>query len=183
VNEGRRTLGVRLDPQGTDKTEYQYRLNQAQEIRQRMQRAPTNREETRIGYNAVTRPQIEYSLPATCFTKRQCDNIQSKFCPTSLSKMGINRNMPKAVVSGPTRYGGLDIRELWTIQGGGHNKATVSSLRKEDLVGEALRTEMAALQLQAGVSWPVLSRNGEHVRKYIPECHAPTPGHSMTSTN
>jgi len=52
--------------------------------------------------------------------------------------MGINQNMPKAVVSGPTRYGGLDIRELWTIQGGGHNKVTVSFLCKEDLVGKAI---------------------------------------------
>jgi len=75
-------------------------------------------------------------------------------------------------VSGPTRYRGLDIKELWTIQGGGHNKATVSFLRKEDLVGEALQTKLAALQLQAGVSWPVLSRNGHHVRKYVPKCHA-----------
>jgi len=32
--------------------------------------------------------------------------------------------------------------------------------------------EMAALQLQAGVSWPVLSRKGGEVLKYVPQCHA-----------
>jgi len=31
---------------------------------------------------------------------------------------------------------------------------------------------MAALQLQAGVSWPVLSRDGKQVQKYVPACHA-----------
>jgi len=86
--------------------------------------------------------------------------------------MGINRNMPKVVVSGPTWYGRLDIKELWMTKGRGHNKVTVSFLQKEDLVGEALQTELVALQLQSGVSWPILSRNGDLVCKYIPKCHA-----------
>jgi len=40
VSEGRRTLGVRLDPQGNDKTEYLYRMEQAKAIRQQLQRGP-----------------------------------------------------------------------------------------------------------------------------------------------
>jgi len=34
VSEGCQTLGVHLDPQGNDKSEYTYQLEQAQEIRQ-----------------------------------------------------------------------------------------------------------------------------------------------------
>jgi len=83
-------------------------MEQAQVIQQQLQCALVNREETRICYNAITHPQTKYPLPT---------NIQGRFHPMSLSKMGINRNMPKVVVSGPTTYGGLDIRELWTIQG------------------------------------------------------------------
>jgi len=39
VSEGWRTLSMRLDPQGNDKMEYQYRMEQAQDICQRLQRA------------------------------------------------------------------------------------------------------------------------------------------------
>jgi len=138
-------------------------MEQAQEIWQRLQRAPMNREETRIGYNAISHPKTEYSLLMTCFFKEQCNNIQGRFCLTTLSKMGINRNIPKVVISGPTRYGGLNIQELWMTQGGRHNKLTVSFLHKDDIISATQWAEVAALQLQARVSWPILSRDGKQV--------------------
>jgi len=129
---------------------------------------PTHREETRIGYNAITRPKMEYPLPMTCFTKEQCYNFQGRFCLMTLSKMGINRNMPKAVISGPPWYGGLDIRELWMTQGGGHNKFTVSFLRKEDIIRAMLCAEMAALQATPG--WSVLASTMQRWKASLPVC-------------
>jgi hypothetical protein len=40
---------------------------------------------------------IQYPLGATCFTKKQCSQIQAKYLPTFLSKMGINRMTATAV--------------------------------------------------------------------------------------
>jgi hypothetical protein len=41
---------------------------------------------------------------------------------------------------------------------------------KLDLVGDNLRVKLDCLQLQAGTSWRVLSRNGALVRSYTNKC-------------
>jgi hypothetical protein len=52
------------------------------------------------------------------------------------------------------------VLELWPIQGSGKNKLLIGHLRKTDIVGDNLQVELDCLQLQAGVSWDVLSREG-----------------------
>ena len=49
-------------------------------------------------------------------------------------------------------------------------KRCIGHLRKNDLVGETLAIEIDNLQLQAGVPWPVLSRDGTIVRQYVDQC-------------
>ena len=172
VSEGKRTLGARLEPQGTDKAELKHRISEGKLLRRRLLRAPTDNVETGTAFDAVTRPAFEYVLPTTCFNHKQCKDIQNTYFPTYLSKMGINQKTPAAVRSGPELYGGMDKREIWTAQGSGHDKVLISFLRKQDTVGQQLDIELRTLQLQAGVSWNVLSREGAMVRKYVDHCWA-----------
>jgi hypothetical protein len=64
----------------------------------------------------------------------------------------------------------MSVPEFWLIQGSTQNKLLVGHLRKSDLVGDNLRVELDCLQLQAGTSWRVLSRNGALVRSYTDKC-------------
>ena len=48
----------------------------------------------------------------------------------------------------------------------------IGHLRKSDVVGDNLQVELECLQLQAGTSWNVLSRNGALVRSYVDHCWA-----------
>jgi hypothetical protein len=104
--------------------------------------------------------KFKYPLGAMCFTEKECASIQSKFLPTVLLKMGINRSTPTEVCSGPMYYAGMDVPELWTIQGSSKNKLMIGHLRKSDVIGNNLQVELDCLQLQAGTSWNVLSQNG-----------------------
>jgi hypothetical protein len=104
--------------------------------------------------------KFKYPLGAMCFTEKECASIQSKILPTVLSKMGINRSTPTEVCSGPMYYAGMDIPELWKIQGSSKNKLMIGHLRKSDVIGDNLQVELVCLQLQAGTSWNVLSWNG-----------------------
>jgi hypothetical protein len=90
--------------------------------------------------------------------------------PTVLSKMGINRSTPTEVRSGPSLYAGMSVSELWPIQGTSKNKLLIGHLQKTDVVGDNLWVELDCLQLQAGVSWDVLSREGTLIHKYINKC-------------
>jgi hypothetical protein len=64
----------------------------------------------------------------------------------------------------------MSVPEFWPIQGSTQNKLLVGHLQKSDLVGDNLRVELDCLQLQAGTSWRVLSRNGALVRSYTDKC-------------
>jgi hypothetical protein len=46
VSIGKRALGARLAPAGSDTTEYQYQLNEAIKLRPQLLRAPMGREST-----------------------------------------------------------------------------------------------------------------------------------------
>jgi hypothetical protein len=94
---GHLTLVVRLAPSGDDKTEYQYRLQEAIKLRPRLLRALLNQESTRIGFTTMILQKFSYPLGATCFTKKECNSIQAKYMPRVLSKMGINRLTPTEV--------------------------------------------------------------------------------------
>jgi hypothetical protein len=170
-NQGQRTLGIWLAPDGSDKQEYLYRLQQALRIKTKIAAAPLGREHIRIGFQAIWRMAIQYPLGATCFMKQQCDRIQSKYLPTFLSWMGINCSTATAVRHAPLELGGMDVFSLETEQGIQHTKLLMSHVRKQDQVGRMLLLSMEHLQLQAGVSWPVLSRNGATQRKYVDPCY------------
>jgi hypothetical protein len=64
----------------------------------------------------------------------------------------------------------MSVSELWPIQGSSKNKLLVRHLRKTDVIGDNLRVELDCLQLQAGVSWDVLSREGTLIQKYVNKC-------------
>ena len=127
-------------------------------IKQRLSKAPLGREHTHIGFQSIWRAMIQYPLGATCFTSQQCKKIENKYLPTFLSWMG--------------NLGGLfDIFNLATEQGMVATKMVISHARKDDEVGKMLNISRDHLQLQAGVSWPVLSQNGTQQRKYVDPCY------------
>ena len=85
--------------------------------------------------------------------------------------MGINCATATAIQHGPLHLGGFDIFNLATEQGMMATKMVLSHTRKDDEVSKMLHISHDHLQLQAGVSWPVLSQNGHQQRKYIDPCY------------
>ena len=76
-----------------------------------------------------------------------------------------------AVRHGPTHLGGMDIFRLDMEQGVQHTKMVIGHLRKEDEIGSMLSISLDHLQLQAGISWPVLSKPGHIQQTYIDPCY------------
>jgi hypothetical protein len=64
----------------------------------------------------------------------------------------------------------MSVSELWPIQGNSKKKLLIGHLRKTDVVGDNLQVELDCLQLQAGVSWDVLSQEGTLIQKYVNKC-------------
>jgi hypothetical protein len=138
---------------------------------QKIRRAPLGCEHIGIGFRAIWCMMIQYPLGATCFTIKQYHKLQAKYLPAFLSKMGINQMTPTAIRHGPPHLGGMDIFRLDTEQGIQHTKLIITHFPKEDEVGKLLHISLDHLQLQAGVSWPVLSQPGHAQWMYIDPCY------------
>jgi hypothetical protein len=86
--------------------------------------------------------------------------------------MGINQTTSTAVQHGPPHLGGMDVFVLDTAQGIHQTKMIIAHLRQQDdEVGNMLSISLDHLQLQAGVSWPVLSQPGHLQCHYIYKCY------------
>jgi hypothetical protein len=64
----------------------------------------------------------------------------------------------------------MDIFSLATEQGVHQTKMLISHVRKQDHIGKMIGISLDHLQLQAGVSWPVLSQLGATQRRYVDPC-------------
>jgi hypothetical protein len=75
------------------------------------------RQDASLAYNCYYIASIGYTLAATKMSVDQCDAIQSPVICATLKKMGINRNVARKIVFGTKTLGGLEMHDLYTIQG------------------------------------------------------------------
>jgi hypothetical protein len=113
--------------------------------------APLNQEQVGIGFRALWQMKLKYPIGATCFTKKLCANIQARYLPTFLSKMGIKRTTATAVRHGPTSLGGMNVIHLLLSRPGKKARQYVD-------------------QCYASNTWAFLNRIGIHIRMEPTTC-------------
>ena len=137
--EADRILGVRLPMDGSMMIEYKHREKQTKEFAQRLMNAPISHYDAYIIYECRYRSMIRYPLSLTHFTETQCHNLQRPVIAALLPKMGLNRNMPRAVIYGPMSLGGREIMDLRIEQVTCQWDATRGHLCRGDRAGVGLR--------------------------------------------
>jgi hypothetical protein len=70
--------------------------------------------------------------------------------------MGYDRSTPRALIYGPSEFGGFGIRHLYTEMLGMKLDTVVSHLRADTQLGRAFRINLNYLQLTAGITEPML---------------------------
>jgi hypothetical protein len=73
--------------------------------------------EAYLSYMLYLRPKIVYPLPCSSLTPEQCRHIQAPALAGLLPKLHLNRHTPHAILFAGSRYGGLNLPELYTDQG------------------------------------------------------------------
>eukprot|EP00956_Cyclotella_meneghiniana_P033092 scaffold93176_cov89-Cyclotella_meneghiniana.AAC.1 len=101
--------------------------------------------------------QTRYGLTLSQFTKAQCERMSAQINKTFLPLMRINRHMPRAVVYGPVRWGGLGLNtDMYCLQLQCAMVYLVRVLRWDKIVADDIITAIDALQLRSGFVSPVL---------------------------
>ena len=152
VTQGVRLLGIMAAANGTYKQEYITRLDKSRELAGRLIVSPLNIALSWQAYYCRWKPAITYCLPITTFTAKECQKIQSPFFNALLPKLGINRNMPRDLLHGPSQLAGLGLVNLESEQLSMHVSGMIAQIRKRDRVGQTMLASIDALQIYLGTS-------------------------------
>jgi hypothetical protein len=151
-----KTLGCYKEPAGDQRAAAKHLLDNSNRRARQVATSPLGRKESWTYYHAVYLPSVSYSLPIGHLSPALLTKIQAPAIQTFLSKCGYNRNLPRAVVFGPHKYGGIKYRHLSVEQGAGQIEYFLKFWRTEGEAGSMLRIALSWNQLMAGVSWPIL---------------------------
>jgi hypothetical protein len=157
VTEARRTLGVRLAPDGNDTEQAKFMLGVIRQWTEGLRTNNLPKSYAWQSYRTTLWPKIRYSLPSTCIKEATCDVMDKEIRRALLPAMGINRNLPKLLAHGSSRLGGLGIPRIAEEQG---IAAICQILRyinaPETMTGKLLIASLEALQIEVGTEIPVL---------------------------
>ena len=112
-----KTLGHFKEPVGTQKEQYRQLKQRIDETVEFLWKVPLLRTELWTFYFADYLPSVTYPLSSSHFTSSQLDCVQRKALCILLARCGYTRNMERAVVFGPTAYGGAGFLRLYDHQG------------------------------------------------------------------
>ena len=94
------------------KYELEYSKEQLFDFSKKLYAAPLTQYESHVAYQSRYKAFAKYPFPVTLFYRDQLDDIQKQSIRLLLPKLGMNRNMPRAVDFGPRILGGRQIMDL-----------------------------------------------------------------------
>jgi hypothetical protein len=164
IYQPRLNLGHLKAPARTGIKHFNKVLTNATGIADAVVKCGGTRDESRMYYDTVWRPAVEYTLSQSFLSEKQLKKIESSCLPKIISKCGYNRNTSRAVLGGPANLTGGGIIPLVATTGAGEVLHFIKNWRtpNED-IGRVLRIVYAWCQYQAGVSFPLLEQPEEPI--------------------
>ena len=159
IFQTRLNLGHSKSPAGNGNTEFERTMAKAVSGSDAITKCGGTRTETRLLYNAVWKPSVEYVLPQSFLSEKQLRTIEKASMPKLYAKCGFNRNTSRAVLAGPIELAGGGFTPLHVTAGTGYVTHFLKNWRTPDEdIGKQLRIVYAWTSYQAGVSFPLLER-------------------------
>jgi hypothetical protein len=150
TTEARRTLGVRLAPDGNNEAEIEYLTEQAELWADNVR---TNNLDQRYVWQSLTTTimaKLRYPLTATTMTEDECSSIDKILLQTALPRSGILPTFSRLLTYSPISKQGLGYQRLYDIQGAQGIANTIRHIGSGSITGKLLRISMEQAQLEIG---------------------------------
>ena len=95
----------------------------AEEWARAIARSSLTRSDTILGAKTSLYPSITYGLMVTILRQKQSKEIFKPIRKGVLGKTGFAKTMPEEIVHGPETYGGIGLKDIYSLQGIAHIKA------------------------------------------------------------
>jgi hypothetical protein len=105
----RRTLGVIMAPDGSNKLQLRHTLLKAKTFLGQLSNSSLSQHALWVAVQMVVIPGIIYPLMATYYTPQDIQKIESVISQLICKALGLNRNFPRTALHGPLLLGGMGI--------------------------------------------------------------------------
>ena len=148
--EGRRTLGVHLRPDGSDNATLQALLAKANTWAARLRSKPLPPATAWLALNTTLMKTLEYPLPSTTLTPKQCQQILWPALQVALPMSKIQRRVSRTLLHSPISTMGLGLPSLYLTQLYSHIIVLLRYGHTATTTGQLLRASMELLRLELG---------------------------------
>ena len=155
-NEAQEMLGVRLAPDGNQQDQVQAMKEKMNLYAERVRTGHLNRHEAWISLTMVTMKAMEYMMPAMTLSPEEYNDLMKPILKQFLPKMGINRNIPRALLYAPTEIQGFNLKDPYILQGAMHIRDISEHLWKDTMTGKLLKNNLEQLRLELGCNINIL---------------------------
>ena len=157
--EASKRLGIWTNCEATWTKEYKSWKVFSQQFGHKIKNARLGRVAGYQAYHAMWLAKFRFSAPVIGLQPQQIQKLKQSITAPCLSAAGYCSKMPRAVVFGPSKYGGMDWENPATICLYEKIKFLLGSIRLQDVVGQLLLIQLSWMQLYAGISIPILEYN------------------------
>ncbi|EED89738.1 predicted protein [Thalassiosira pseudonana CCMP1335] len=149
-------LGYRLCPDGNQTHQLKFVKDAMKEICGALVSAHITQKEALQAMYQRLLPKLDYALHLSHLSERACNDIDVIVNRALLPKLKVNRNMPRDVVYGPLRYGGLGFTDCYTKQSQLQVPYVLKQLRWDKTIGNDMITTLDNIQMASGLVQPLL---------------------------
>jgi hypothetical protein len=109
-----------------------------------------------VHYSAVFQSSVGYPLSMCHLSQHQLHDLQKKYIPTLMNKIGLSRTHAHVLVFGPRAYGGIGCNDLRTEQGLDAVQNLMRQLRTPGYGQQLATIFLRTYQNASGLSLPLL---------------------------
>jgi hypothetical protein len=163
VHAAQEMLGVFVAPSGNSTQQLKKMMAISLNFSEIYRKSNISRYQAWIALTMISLKSIEYPLPSTSFDSPTCTSIVWPLLKTLLSKAGINKHIPRAVLYGPSGSGGLGLNNIFWLQGVLHIVDIIDHLWSKSVSGHLLQTSLQELRSELGTNTDFFS---QHFQSY-----------------
>ena len=158
-SEAQEMLGVHIAPDGSSKAQLKVLTEKARDYAERLRICHTYRHEAWLGLTTIATKSIEYCLPATTLSEKECDSIMWILLKEFLPRSGVNRFVKRDVLYAPISLQGLGLKNLYMTQGLNHVCDIIEHTWKDSITGNFINVSLESLRLEIGTNDCILQSN------------------------
>ena len=144
---GLKGLGVHIAPNGSYNDQVKALLKKIQQWNESIRTSYLNKHDVHLSAFSSIFKTVEYVLPATSLTSRQCYKLDTAMHKTYISRIGINRHMPLPYRYASKRFQGLSSLHVESNQIIQKVKMFITHANQDTQLGIAINSMLESLQL------------------------------------